>query len=277
MTSIARQEFLDHFAGGVSLTQINPRSLELNRHDSDGDGELQGSELAHLFRHMDRFDRDGSPHTLELSGRAGEIFSALSRGRRAPPDTGAAIRAAARWRLQTMAPDYAVDSAPTSPHPGLSHNRQPGITRLSWLRGQWKCNQFVGDVLAQARVAMPVHQMRGGGVHYMQAEALPHQRRHFTRLERLDQLKAGDLVVIDWAAHGAGTAHTEIFSEVELQRGGIRSIGAHAAGVTEEQGWRPIGDWYDALRRATADEHSRRWELDQYTIYLLRPIRALRE
>lgn len=276
MTSIAKHEFLDHFAGGVSLAQINHRSLELTRHDSDGDGELRGNELADLFRHMDRYDRDGSSRSLELSGRAGEIFRALQRGRRDPPDTGAAISASARTRMQTMAPDYAVDSAPTSPHPRLSHNRQPGITRLGWLRGQWKCNQFVGDVLTQARVAMPVHQMRGGGVHYMQAEALPHQQRHFRRLERIDQLKAGDLVVIDWAARGAGTAHTEIFSEVKLQRGGIRSIGAHAEGVTEEQGWRPIGDWHDALQQATPEEHSHRWTLDQYTIYLLRPIRALR-
>ncbi len=276
MITITKQDFLDHLEGGIALSHSKTTHLDLAQFDSDRNGVLQGAELRPLFHGVDHFDRDGSPHSIKLSGRVGEIFRGLCRGRVDLLNRGPAISDAAQMRLKTMTRDYGLDGTPTSPHPRLSHNRHPGITRLSWLRGQWKCTQFVGDVLTQAGVSMPVHRMKDGSVHYMQAEALPHQRRFFHRVASLEQLKAGDIVVVDWAERGTGTAHTEVFSEVQMRRGGIRSIGAHATGVTEEQGWRPIGDWHDTLRQATFEEHTSSWTVNQYTIYLLRPTRAVR-
>jgi len=276
MNTITRQDFLSRFSAGAALERMGRPAARLARFDTDQDGVLRRPELDRLFTDLDRRDQDGSRDSLRLSGRAARVCRLLRRGRLDRPHRGEAIAAAARDRLRRMGEEYGVAGAPTSPHPRLSHNRDPGVTRLGWLRGQWKCNQFVGDALTQAGLAMPVHRMPDGSVHYMQAEALPHQPRYFSRITALEQLRTGDLVVLDFPGRGAGTAHAEIFSEVRHRRGGIRSIGAHREGASEEPGWRSIGDWHEGLRAAAFDGEERRWEHPGVTIYLLRPIRDAR-
>ncbi|MBK8480596.1 MAG: hypothetical protein IPL40_05415 [Proteobacteria bacterium] len=176
---------------------------------------------------------------------------------------------AALARAEQLGADYAVAGAPTSPHPALSHNRRPDQTRLEWLRGLNKCNQFVGDALAEAGWAMPTYRMPGGGQHYVNAEALPQQRRYFARITAVEQLRAGDVVVVDYPGRGANTAHAEIITEHDPRRGTLQAAGAHAAGAYPRE-------WSDLLDGATYDSRNQCWKrYDGARIYLLRARRLL--
>lgn len=176
---------------------------------------------------------------------------------------------AALSRAQHMGADYAFEGAPTSPHPRLSNNREPGVTRLTWLQGRNKCNQFVGDALTEAGVAMPTYRMRDGSLHYMNAEALPAQQSYFARLTSAAQLSPGDVVVVDYPEPGLGGAHAEIVSGYSAGQGKLFTTGAHASGAYER-------DWSDLLDGSTFDVERGCWQRpDGSSIYLLRPIRRL--
>lgn len=187
----------------------------------------------------------------------------------AAPSLGWSIAMAALSRAEHLGADYAVDGAPTSPHAALSHNRRPDETRLEWLRGRYKCNQFVGDALAEAGWAMPTYRMPGGGQHYVNAEALPQHRGHFGRITDSTQLRPGDVVVVDYPGRGANSAHAEVVTDVDPRRGILHTVGAHADGAYPR-------DWSELLDGATYDPRTQSWKrYDGSRIYLLRAKRPL--
>ena len=53
------------------------------------------------------------------------------------------IAIAARRRASLDSQGYALANAPTSPYENLSVNRIPGVSLPRWLRGHYKCYQFV--------------------------------------------------------------------------------------------------------------------------------------
>jgi hypothetical protein len=146
---------------------------------------------------------------------------------------GDTIVSSARERILLHSQAYAFGSAPTSPHPALSGNRQPGISPLSWLKNQNKCNQFVGDVLTAAGFSMPVYRMGDGSLHYKLAEDLPRESRYFRKITQWSEVIPGDVLVFDYPARGSGGAHVEIITALNKATGNLLSAGAHHNGAYE--------------------------------------------
>jgi hypothetical protein len=177
---------------------------------------------------------------------------------------GIEIGMAALSRARHLGASYARDQAPTSPHPGLSHNTRPGRTPLTWLRGWNKCNQFVGDALTEAGFRMPTYRMRDGSQHYMNAEALPDQARYFARVTSAAEIAVGDVIVHDYPGRGANTAHTEVVTGRDAARGIVLTAGAHHDGAYER-------DWSSLLDDASYNAQQARWEKpDGSCVYVLR-------
>lgn len=151
---------------------------------------------------------------------------------------------------------YSLQSAPSSLHKGLSGNKHPGVTLLTWLKGRNKCNQFVGEVLHQAGWKMPTYKMQDGSEHYRNAEALLNAFGHFQRVPTIEEARPGDVIVIDNPArNGENGAHVEILTEVDWTSGGrFFATGARRDGVRER-------DYTYGIRQA----------LRSGNLYLLRP------
>jgi hypothetical protein len=166
----------------------------------------------------------------------------------------------ARNRIATQSSLYGFSSAPVSPHPALTGNRQPEISRLNWLKNQNKCNQFVGDVLTAAGFSMPYYRMADGSLHFKLAEDLPRESRYFTRILRWSDILPGDVLVLDYPARGSGGAHVEIVTAVNKAAGALLSAGAHHNGA------------YETLRYGLNTALSNGTK-DGSTLYFLRPNR----
>ncbi|MBX7137384.1 MAG: hypothetical protein K1X83_05320 [Oligoflexia bacterium] len=168
---------------------------------------------------------------------------------------------------------YGLNGAPVSPYSHLSGNSVPGSTPLEWLRGRYKCNQFVGDSLTYAGYRMPTWRMSDGSEHYVQAESLPRAGQYFARVRALEQIQSGDLLVLDWAAQGSNGAHVEIITSVNRAAGRIWSVGAHKDGAAE-------ADATHWLVGAKFDPNTNSWVNyatlhGMFRAYILRPLRAL--
>lgn len=130
--------------------------------------------------------------------------------------------------------DYAFNGAPSSPLVGLSGNKRPGETQVRWLKDRNKCNQFVGDVLTNSGFVMPTFTMIDGTLHYMNAERLPGQSRHFDKRLSLDSVEKGDVIVIDkQSRRGENGAHTEIVTSVDTLTQTMSLTGARKKGAFE--------------------------------------------
>lgn len=168
----------------------------------------------------------------------------------------------------THGSDYATENAPRSPHPELSSNRIPGHTRLFWLKNRSKCNQFVGDALTLAGIEMPLYTMPDGSKHYVNAEALPRFTDYFRRVHSAEEIRPGDLLVLDGSSRtGENGAHVEIICSVRHRAREINSVGAHTNGAYEQtfinllHGAAPVRDSRGVFFRA-----------DGMDVYILRPI-----
>lgn len=277
MPSIDRNSFNRALSNGINLNDpgvkqkleaagVNVAELKA-KGDIDNDGWIKGSaELAKAFTHTDGFDRNGSSQSFDNSGKAGQVFSALvaASGGVMPPTTGgkfaSKILDAAADRAAKQGVNYGYDNAPTSPLKNLSGNRNPGVTQPSWLKDNWKCNQFVGDSLTQAGVKAPTWAMQDGSVHYASAEKWPSFTNLFDRITDPSQMKPGDIVVRDYPGSGDATAHIEIVTSVEP----FKSIGAHrdAAYEQESENWVAGGTYNPAKRN---------FEVNGNEVYILRP------
>ena len=201
--------------------------------------------------------------TLQAWPSGGLVSGASGAGYR--HGEGLAIAFNARLHAAQAGDSYAFKAAPTSPYPNLSGNFMPGVTKLSWLKNHNKCNQFVGDVLTLSGFRMPTTYQPGGKEHFVIAEDLPKKTKYFERITSIEQLRPGDLMVIDnLARSGASTAHVEIVTACSSDGKVLESTGAHRDGAYTEA--RP-GFWsnlrYDASGQC--------WRKPGSAIYLLRP------
>ena len=181
-------------------------------------------------------------------------------------NSGSDIVNAAFARIRNEGVFYSYDASPRSSYSELSGNSQPGVSRPGWLKNQYKCNQFVGDVLIDSGYQMPTYKMLDGTRHYKLAEALPHERRYFTKITSLQDLQIGDVYVLDYAgAIGGGGAHTEIISATSSSGQPLRSVGAHFDGAYERN---ISGLMHGAEYVASCGC----WNKDGNNLYFLRPI-----
>ncbi len=281
MSTITRQQFLQNFRNGIDLNGANAANLDptalsrLKALDTNGDGIIRGStSLQRAWSIIDSFDRNGNSGSIAADGKAGALLQRLAPAAAAATvapqsnvssSTSDKIARAAADRVAADGPNYAFDKAPTSPYPNLTSNRIPGESRPSWLKNNNKCNQFVGDALTAAGMKMPTYKMADGSEHYMNAERLPAQSKFFDRITDPQQIRPGDVFVLDYPARGESTAHTEVITGYDKTTGNMKTTGAHADGAYEVD----RGAWlqkfnYDATRKCWTDSSGNE-------LYILRP------
>ena len=278
MSNITRSAFNNTLKHGVDLKKLEIgkelqdqgiNKADIQKLDTNNDGFIKGNELNGLFNYTDGFDKNGSGRSFATDQTGGVLYGALKKARTPRPFYGQAIAKAAADRVKTDGDGYGFYNAPTSPLKELSGNRVPGQSRPSWLKDNNKCNQFVGDALTQAGVAMPTFTMSDGTKHYKNAERLPHDKKHFDRITDPKDLKPGDVFVVDYPGSGLSSAHTEVITGVNSKDGTILSTGAHSSGAYEE-------DKSDLLKDAKYNAAKQCWNAPGGDdIYLLRPIKKL--
>lgn len=294
--TITRSQFMQTFRNGIDLNGQNAQGLDaaalqkLKALDTNGDGLIQGqSSLGKAWAIIDGFDKNGSSASISGTGAAATIYNnlhaaAAGTGIHAPgqttgatgaTSTGAvqgstsvsysnAIKKAAIDRAAADKEGYAFDNAPTSPLKTLSGNKTPGVSRPSWLKNNNKCNQFVGDALTQAGMTMPTYTMTDGSKHYVNAENLPKQTRHFDRITDPAQIRPGDIFVYDYPGSGLSSAHTEVITGYDKTTGQMKTTGAHSDGAYEMD----RGNWLGGM---TYDAANKRWNDGGSHVYILRP------
>ena len=274
MTNIDRTVFLNQLRHGVDLKSAGlndklnlteDQTASFKNLDRNRDHLLTGDELRDAFRFVDALDANGSARSFDVEGEAYGVYEALLAGARPGPYYGGSIAKAAADRAQGDSAGYAYENAPTSPFAQLSGNTTAGTTRPGWLANQNKCNQFVGDALTAAGVRMPTFPMSNGTEHYMNAEKLPFQFDYFDRIVSTEDIKTGDVIVVDYPGAGESTAHTEIVTGVDP----LRTTGAHNDGAHEK-------DWSDLFDNTAPNAAERCWDSpDGDKIYVLRPTRKI--
>jgi hypothetical protein len=286
MSTITRQQFLQTFQNGIDLNGGNAANLDptalakLKALDTNGDGIIRGaSSLQQAWKIVDSFDRNGDAGSISGDGKAGKLVSNLAAAgaREAAPASGVTpqsnvststsdkIARAAAGRVAADGANYAFDKAPTSPYPNLSGNRVPGQSRPSWLANNNKCNQFVGDALTAAGMKMPTFKMKDGTEHYMNAEKLPSQSKFFDRITDPQQIRPGDVFVLDYPGRGESTAHTEVITGFDKATGNMKTTGAHSDGAYEKDRGAWLQDFnYDAARKCWTNSSGQ-------DLYILRP------
>lgn len=145
---------------------------------------------------------------------------------------------------------------------------------------QPKCNVFAGDVLWSAGFEVPTYDMttrdsRGRvGQHYKEAERWPKESAFFDKVTQLDDVRPGDLLIVDYAGRqgSGGGAHVEVITQVQGP-GDVRftSIGARGMGLRE--------DGFHARKLLAAEQQGDHWSLAgdgkqlAADLYVLRPSR----
>jgi hypothetical protein len=169
--------------------------------------------------------------------------------------------------IEERGAEYAKAAAPRTRNPQISGNVFPMQTRLGWLAGRWKCNQFVGDALYEAGYRMPTVRMPDGSVHYLNAEKLPHQRDFFDLITNRDEVLLGDVLVIDYLrGSGENGAHAEVIEATDPKTGSVRSLGAHEFGAEARERYGILG---------SSSSLGSFWQASSARIYVLRPKRLL--
>jgi hypothetical protein len=111
---------------------------------------------------------------------------------------------------------------------------------------------------------MPTYRMENGTEHYMNAERLPAQTKFFDRITDPQQIRPGDVFVLDYPATGESTAHTEVITGYDKETGQMKTTGAHGNGAYEVD----RGDW---LKNFTYDPARKCWTNGSDNLYILRP------
>ena len=128
--------------------------------------------------------------------------------------------------------EYTIQASPTSVNPLISGNKQPGISKLTWLKGRNKCNIFIGETLTKAGWSMPMYKMADGSYHYVNAENLVKYSSNFHILQNKKDIRPGDIMVIDYKfAQSENGAHAEIVTECNPSKNILQTAGAHKDGA----------------------------------------------
>ena len=196
--------------------------------------------------------------------QATRVADAVLREAQKPPLVQEA-RKLADWAGKQLEDPYAFDT-------DYSKYRKPAHDAVEkqayrYKDGDWKCNVFVGDVLAQSGFE-PAVSSKG---RYSQAESLP-GKGVFTPVTDLGDLRPGDVLVIDYPTSGGATAHVEIVTGVERDAQGrlteVTSIGGRGEGVVEN-------DAKGALLVAGQDSpRGKGFASGEDTLYVVRPNQA---
>lgn len=190
-----------------------------------------------------------------------EAVDVARRARRRPDPSK--IAESAKKLVAEEAKDYAFDAAPKSEISELSGNRRPGKTRIEWLAGWNKCNQFVAEALHRAGAKVPFNTMKNGSKHVLEAERWPEARGLFDRVKNAKDLRPGDVLVFDYPGRGESSAHLEVVTEVGPNG---KRAGAHANGAE-------IRD-LENLAELEQDPQTGAWKRGEDRIYVLRPKRV---
>jgi len=251
-TRITRSQFLDTFSSGIDLESKRLRSQarragvpmrELRALDADGDRVLdtQG-ELGGAWELLDELD--ALDEGVDLAGHSEDGFTDVGRDNAvyhgmadAIVDPGERRVAVARSMLSDprLARGFEGQATGGEDNRMLSHNRmhrgrrrEDGLIATPFVEA-YRCNLFVGDVLHRSGIAVPkVHAQDGSWTHYAYAERWP-RSPHFDRVSRLEDVRPGDIMVVDYPGRGSGGGHIELVTGVEPRedgRAGLVSIGA---------------------------------------------------
>ncbi|MEW5851758.1 MAG: hypothetical protein AB2A00_23415 [Myxococcota bacterium] len=181
MTKIHKTDFVGRMDGksiDVREAQRNPQLAEVNvgRADLNHDGKIKGTdEAAQLFKEVDRFDSDGSAHSIAALTPAGtptkgaRLLDVLSGHIKADGPTnvggssganGESVVRAARMLVTERGQNYGVDD----PWFNLDPNHAlPANVSLGGLKGRWKCNLFACNTVYAAGFEPPYYNNRGRG------------------------------------------------------------------------------------------------------------------
>ncbi len=179
------------------------------------------------------------------------------------------IVAIARNRILAAGTDYAYKNSPTSPLASLTGNIVPLSTHPKWLQNKNKCNQFIGDILTFAGFHMPTFKMKDGTEHYVNAERLLQEPNYFSFRQNMQDVKPGDIIVIDRPQRGENGAHVEIVTEINLANGTLLTAGALKNGATESNRANLLknGRWKNDARKSYLN-------MKNLKVYFLRPAAA---
>ena len=147
--------------------------------------------------------------------------------------SGLTVAQVARLMGRELGSDYAKENAPRSPNPLITGNHQPGVSRLEWLRGRSKCNQFIGDVLTLAGFETPLHRMADGSFHYALAEELPRAGDYFEPVRDPRHLRSGDIIIVDYPRGGENGAHAYVVISYDQKNSRLIGLSAESRGVRE--------------------------------------------
>lgn len=259
MQRITRNDFLWRYRAGIDLDspQLKKKlegradlKMGLDKCDANKNGKLVGGrELRCAFGYVDKMEQE-KPHWLvKPQGDAKVLLEAIEAGAKKRPDFGAAILRAAQQIMTKQGAAHALAGTPTCPNPVIAGNSRPGRSPLRWLKGWFKCNQFVGDALYKAGAQMPLHRP-GKGIQYVGATSLHTFTKHFDQITDLKNVRPGDVIQLDFVP---GPAHCAIVSRFDAKTKTMYAIGARADGARERS------DWTGWLRDMKYDAKNKCW------------------
>ena len=228
---------------------------ELAALDHDGDGLLLGDEIDDLYDILAGLDFEDDdvevapfddPEVVRVRGgvdlgrnQSGEVgpdttlFHGVADAISAPAERRIAI-ARAIAADPRLAQGFEGRSEGGRDNTMLTHNpmhrgerQQDGLIRTNF-KDAYRCNLFVGDVVWRSGGRPPT--VRGPGwVHYDLAERWP-RSQNFEKVASLEDVRPGDILVIDAPESGSGGGHIEIITELTRDGHGVTtdmvSIGA---------------------------------------------------
>jgi hypothetical protein len=155
-----------------------------------------------------------------------EVAAVLPRG-----VAGGAVDLARLARETAASPEVSASFARAARHPSSN----PAITGTFGSAG--KAELFAGDLLHAAGLRAPTYETTGWdgapGLRYAFAERWPRHAHLFETIVRLEDVRPGDLLVVDWRGRsGESGGHIEVITGVEGER--ITSAGARTRGLVED-------------------------------------------
>ncbi len=231
---ISESNFLKTLDSGIDLK--NPRLKTAAKHagvpqnelkalDENRDGKLAGTELKPLYQLLDVADTEDDGLDLgfredKTVGKDTVLFHGIVES-----------IVDARERIVAVARASQMDPRLAEGYRGsermMSHNTIHGGTRHGDLiqtrfENTYKCNLFVGDVLWRSGLKIPTHTNEEAGWTHIQYAENWAKSPLFKTIPKED-IKPGDVLLVDYPESGSGGGHLEIVTEVDIM---VRTIGS---------------------------------------------------